>query len=235
MEFLFNTLKSGFSSLSGTFTMSSIFVSLVYVFGVKLVQMQKQTVRQLYNVVMTLLSFLMFAWLSYVMYSSWGVDFHDELEEYKLPMLIFHFIRILEVMDTVFIIWGGHVPSFLHVYHHFVMIIWSAVNAEYFAIGSLAVPSIINSFVHVIMYAYYGATGSVTLKKLVAPLKHWITRMQMAQFSYILCYIIYDYIRCGQLKYFHTLGFGFQASLLFLFAWFYHQTFALKKGKKKLQ
>ncbi|KAJ8984846.1 hypothetical protein NQ317_013047, partial [Molorchus minor] len=73
--------------------------------------------------------------------------------------------------------------SFLHVYHHFgmVMMLWFAV--KFFGGGAGAYIGLINGAVHTVMYTYYLLTAVDDKWKSSVALKKAITQMQMVQFS----------------------------------------------------
>lgn len=52
-----------------------------------------------------------------------------------------------------------HQISFLHVYHHSVMVLGSWVHVRFYAGDSGAVIGLFNAFVHIIMYTYYFLSG----------------------------------------------------------------------------
>jgi len=109
----------------------------------------------------------------------------------------------------------------------------------FFGSGSLTIELdayfsvILNSFVHVVMYAYYffSAQGYT----FVQPIKPYITMMQMTQFLCMLIQSLYDYIFPPQypLCLIKLLGW-YMLTLLALFGNFFVQSY-MKKGKKQKQ
>lgn len=88
--------------------------------------------------------------------------------------------KIIDLLDTVFFVLKkkqSHV-TFLHVYHHSGMVALSWIGMKYFAGGHSCFMGIINSFVHVIMYAYYFLT-SIDNKYKQSSWKKYITQLQM--------------------------------------------------------
>lgn len=65
--------------------------------------------------------------------------------------------KIIELLDTVFFILrkNQRQVTFLHLYHHTLMPFCGFIGLKYFAGGHGTLLGIINSFIHVIMYAYY--------------------------------------------------------------------------------
>lgn len=102
---------------------------------------------------------------------------------------IFTYSKVIEFLDTVFMIFEGRLRqvSFLHVYHHVTIlsywfaILWLAPGSDaYFSLAG-------NSYIHVLMYGYYllasfGYTPSW---------KYYITKAQIFQFCLFCVQSIY--------------------------------------------
>ncbi|CAK4083896.1 unnamed protein product [Aphanomyces euteiches] len=95
-------------------------------------------------------------------------------------MWLFYISKILDFMDTFFIILGKKWKqlSFLHVYHHLTIfsIYWLNFRALYD--GDIYLTIILNGFIHTIMYTYYfvsSHTKTIWWKK-------YLTTMQLIQF-----------------------------------------------------
>jgi len=125
------------------------------------------------------------------------------------------------------------------VFHHSVVLTmswaWLHFGLSYAMIGVL-----FNTFVHVIMYAYYAGTISKTAMGLMLAVKPYITLLQIIQFasSFLLSlpYVWHNY-NAGRIDY--CLGapaFAFScclnAAFLFLFTRFFFKTYS-KKHKQK--
>lgn len=95
-------------------------------------------------------------------------------------LYVFYLSKILDFMDTVFIIaekkWAQ--LSFLHVYHHFSIFLfyWLNLNVGYDADVYLTI--VLNGLIHTIMYAYY----FVSLHVKGIWWKRMLTQSQMIQF-----------------------------------------------------
>ncbi|EDV22844.1 uncharacterized protein TRIADDRAFT_17418, partial [Trichoplax adhaerens] len=98
----------------------------------------------------------------------------------------FYLSKYIEYMDTLFLILAQKseidVKWVLHVYHHFVTpsISWSAWH---YPVSSSWLGPFSNSFVHVIMYAYY-ATAIVDHR--IRKWASWVTVIQLIQFTVVL-------------------------------------------------
>jgi len=92
--------------------------------------------------------------------------------------------KYVELLDTFFMVMRKKERqiSFLHVYHH-VLLIWAWWLVCHFGCGGDAYfGAMANSFVHVIMYAYY----LLALLSIRCPWKQYITQVQLVQFAICL-------------------------------------------------
>merc|ERR1739838_1220287 len=98
--------------------------------------------------------------------------------------------KYIELLDTLFFVLRKkfNQVAFLHVFHHSTMLInwWLAV--KYVPGGQAFFIGMANSFVHVIMYAYYALTclGPAVQKHLWW--KRYLTKLQLIQFLLILAH-----------------------------------------------
>jgi elongation of very long chain fatty acids protein 4 len=124
--------------------------------------------------------------------------------------------QILDFFDTIVIIlrgtWGQF--SFLHTYHHFTIFLtyWLVANAG--MDGDVWYTIVANSFVHMVMYFYYG------LKVLGIPVS-WdiaVTSLQMFQFLTMNAQAIY--ILTQNCAYPHRVTAYYLAYIISLFALF---------------
>ena len=147
---------------------------------------------------------------------------------------IFYASKVLEFTDTFIMLikQNFNQVSFLHVYHHATIYpIWWAVS--YYGPGGDAYHCVVlNSLIHVIMYAYYALSSLGVPLGAVKPL---ITSSQMAQFLTMLFVAGYNTFVRAPKNYpvwlFHLL-FVYMISLLALFGNFFVKSY-LGAGKKK--
>eukprot|EP00177_Eucheuma_denticulatum_P008819 GFKZ01016019.1.p1 GENE.GFKZ01016019.1~~GFKZ01016019.1.p1 ORF type:complete len:326 (-),score=25.09 GFKZ01016019.1:1972-2949(-) len=152
--------------------------------------------------------------------------------EFAQLVWIFTYSKVVEFLDTVFMIFEGRLRqvSFLHVYHHVtILTYWFAIT--WLAPGSDAYFSLAgNSFIHVLMYGYY----------LLASFgyspwwKYYITKAQITQFCLFCVQSIYvGYVMPEKACDFPgVLAKGLLWYMLTLIALFLH-FLATNKGKKK--
>ncbi|XP_046661011.1 uncharacterized protein LOC124354525 [Homalodisca vitripennis] len=156
------------------------------------------------------------------------------LEELKYLYLLgsWHYLvlKLLDLIDTVFMILRhktSHV-TFLHVYHHAVMVFFSWVTIRYLKAIQAAIPVFINMFVHAIMYSYYFLATFDSLKKYLWWKRH-LTKLQLAQFVVILGYIssLY-YYKCPMSTLFTTIWLINIFVIMCLFIHFYVKAYLRK-------
>lgn len=89
--------------------------------------------------------------------------------------------KLTELLDTVFFVLRKkeNQISFLHLYHHSVMVIGTWAMLKYWPSHSLIFIGFLNSLVHVFMYTYYGlaALGPNVAKYLTW--KKYMTKFQL--------------------------------------------------------
>lgn len=152
-------------------------------------------------------------------------------EEMAQLVWLFTYSKVIEFLDTVFMIFEGRMRqvSFLHVYHHvsilsyWFAILWLSPGSDaYFSLAG-------NSYIHVLMYAYY----------LLASFgyspwwKYYITKCQIFQFCCFCAQSIYvGYMRAGECDFPLVLARGLLWYMLTLIALFMHFLIT-NKGKKK--
>lgn len=97
----------------------------------------------------------------------------------------YYFSKLLEFCDTFFFILRkkDNQLSFLHVYHHSTMFSLWWIGIKWVPSGSTFLPAMVNSFIHVLMYSYYGlaALGPSVSKYLWW--KKYLTILQLIQFT----------------------------------------------------
>eukprot|EP01099_Mayorella_cantabrigiensis_P008773 TRINITY_DN852_c0_g1_i2.p1 TRINITY_DN852_c0_g1~~TRINITY_DN852_c0_g1_i2.p1 ORF type:complete len:248 (+),score=34.29 TRINITY_DN852_c0_g1_i2:105-848(+) len=126
--------------------------------------------------------------------------------------------KYVDWIDTVWIIFKQDYRrlSFLHIYHHATIpLCWWAAVRWHATVGWYG--AAFNSWVHVIMYAYYAGYFRA--------LKVWVTRIQLIQFCFALFQSVwvYSFTNEGPIALLQTV---YQISMLALFLPFYFQTYS---------
>ncbi|CAH2074986.1 unnamed protein product, partial [Iphiclides podalirius] len=107
----------------------------------------------------------------------------------------YYFIaKVTELLDTVFFVLRkkNSQITFLHVYHHTIMVAITWSTLKYEPTYSTIFLGTINSFVHIVMYAYYGLSSFPGLAKYLW-WKKYLTSMQMIQFLLIFAQAVSSY------------------------------------------
>lgn len=143
--------------------------------------------------------------------------------------------KIIDLLDTVFFVLRkkqSHV-SFLHVYHHSMMVFTTWACLRYFKSEQSIFIGLLNSVVHVVMYSYYflAACGPEIQKYLWW--KKYLTKFQLIQFVLFCIHqgslLLFECEMPVALTYYIFFQAGFMCAL---FANFYYQTFIKKHNKE---
>ena len=148
--------------------------------------------------------------------------------ETKFAMKIYWITKVVELLDTVFMVirHKSRQITFLHVYHHASMLLLSDYGYHVTPWPAIAFILSINSFVHVILYFYYGLTAAYPNS--VPSWKPRITELQIFQFFIAFIYAFYGYAYHGFCIYGIMYGVGMTA----LFSNFYYQAYVKPKTGK---
>ncbi|EGW05073.1 Elongation of very long chain fatty acids protein 2, partial [Cricetulus griseus] len=149
----------------------------------------------------------------------------------------YYFSKLVEFLDTIFFVLRKKTSqiTFLHVYHHASMfnIWWCVLN--WIPCGQSFFGPTLNSFIHILMYSYYGLSVFPSMHKYLW-WKKYLTQAQLVQFVLTITHTLSAVVKpCG-------FPFGcliFQSSymmtLVILFLNFYVQTYRRKPAKKEMQ
>uniref|UniRef100_A0A8D8PU95 Elongation of very long chain fatty acids protein n=2 Tax=Cacopsylla melanoneura TaxID=428564 RepID=A0A8D8PU95_9HEMI len=119
-------------------------------------------------------------------YNCLEIDYSDTpLARKRLTLMWLGFMsRLLDLLDTVFFVLRKKFTqvSFLHVYHHLLVVFVGWILAKTLPGGQLAFVGSINSFVHGVMYSYYFLSSCSPQNKWNLWWKKYITQLQLFQF-----------------------------------------------------
>ncbi|XP_032196159.1 elongation of very long chain fatty acids protein 5 isoform X3 [Mustela erminea] len=147
----------------------------------------------------------------------------------------YYFSKLIEFMDTFFFILrkNNHQITVLHVYHHATMlnIWWFVMN--WVPCGHSYFGATLNSFIHVLMYSYYGLSSVPSMRPYLW-WKKYITQGQLLQFVLTIiqtsCGVIWSCTFPLGWLYFQI---GYMISLIALFTNFYIQTYKNGASRRK--
>jgi elongation of very long chain fatty acids protein 4 len=190
----------------------------------------------LYNLVQVLLCGYMMVEAARVAFQNYSLTIcnpHVNTTKSKLaPVLwLFYVSKVLDFADTFFIVVRGSWSqfSFLHVYHHFSIFLtyWLVANAG--PDGDVFYTIVANSFIHLVMYTYYGC--SVFGFK---PFANVVTELQLAQFVTMMSQAIYILSQgCPYPQRVTAFYLGYILSLFLLFSSFYAAKYLSGGSSKK--
>lgn len=170
-------------------------------------------------------------------YSCQTVDYSDNPYEVRIAKALwwFYFSKCIEMLDTVFFVLRkkNNQISFLHVYHHATMFpIWW-MGVKWVAGGQSFFGAMINSFIHVIMYTYYGIAALGPQYQKYLWWKRYLTIIQLTQFFLGMVYGIQSLvIECDYPRWMLWTSLVYGVTIITLFLNFYIQAY-IKKPKLK--
>ncbi|XP_045487707.1 elongation of very long chain fatty acids protein 4 [Pieris rapae] len=113
-------------------------------------------------------------------------------ERILLDIWIYFAAKVTELLDTIFFVLRkkDRQVTFLHLYHHSVMMIGTWMYLKYWPSYTLFFIGFMNALVHVFMYTYYGlaALGPKVTKYIFW--KKYMTKLQLLQFFCIIVHYI---------------------------------------------
>lgn len=221
--------------------MLSLYVIPVYLVIIPLVytyapEINPRRTIQVYNVFQVVCNVPIFTMLAYLLTSQATGPFFTNVPK-STEIAIFtkaHYLtKYLDLFDTLFIALRKSTRqlSFLHVYHHVsILLIWEYLVANVVNNGTVGTPAMVNSFVHSVMYFHY-LLQSCNIKH---KYKHWITRIQLAQFVYCFFHsIVFLHHENVIPKKYAVIQLVYQIQMLYLFGRFYVKTYTSKEVKQQ--
>lgn len=191
----------------------------------------------LHNTFLTIFSAYTFLSLSQILYEK-GIVFESNYyfqdNNFDKLMLYFYMSKYYEFIDTFLICLNGKKPIFLQKYHHIgAVLCWHLMY--YYKVDIIWSATILNSFVHTIMYSYYlGCLLKISSVKII---KKYITTLQLCQF-FVLYSNFYFYkppvetfFNYMIINLFALYGVG----VIYLFGEFYYKEYINKNNKLKNQ
>ncbi|KAF2356162.1 ELO family [Trinorchestia longiramus] len=147
----------------------------------------------IYNLAVMMLNLYIGVELAVVSYHlgySWfcqPVDYSNKPYQVRMAAALwwYYISKLVEFCDTLFFIMRkkNNQLTFLHVYHHSTMFTLWWIGVKFVAGGSSFLAAMMNSYVHVIMYLYYGLSALGPRVQRYLWWKKHITCIQLVQFS----------------------------------------------------
>ncbi|XP_031291060.1 very long chain fatty acid elongase 2 isoform X1 [Camelus dromedarius] len=198
----------------------------------------------LYNLGITLLSAYM---LVELILSSWEGGYNLQCQaltsageaDIRVARVLwwYYFSKLIEFLDTIFFVLRKKTSqiTFLHVYHHASMfnIWWCVLN--WIPCGQSFFGPTLNSFIHILMYSYYGLSVFPSMHKYLW-WKKYLTQAQLVQFVLTITHTMSAVVRpCGFPLGCLIFQSSYMLTLVILFLNFYVQTYRKKPVKKDME
>ncbi|MBZ3888334.1 Elongation of very long chain fatty acids protein 4 [Sciurus carolinensis] len=204
---------------------------------------QMRLVLIVYNFGMVLLNLFIFRELFMGSYNAGysyicqTVDYSNNVNEVRIAAALWWYFvsKGVEYLDTVFFILRkkNNQVSFLHVYHHCTMFTLWWIGIKWVAGGQAFFGAQMNSFIHVIMYSYYGLTAFGPWIQKYLWWKRYLTMLQLVQFHVTIGHTALSlYTDCPFPKWMHWALIAYAISFIFLFLNFYVRTYNEPKKQK---
>uniref|UniRef100_A0A1B0G676 Elongation of very long chain fatty acids protein n=1 Tax=Glossina morsitans morsitans TaxID=37546 RepID=A0A1B0G676_GLOMM len=137
--------------------------------------------------------------------------------------------KIVDFMDTIFMILRkkNHQITFLHVYHHAIMVVLSWVSMKYIGVREeFGIVTALNAGVHVLMYFYYFVAAVGPQSQMYLQWKIYITKIQIGQFFVGPLYLLATVVRGCQVPRVYMFWTVVNAAVfILLFTNFYLKTY----------
>ncbi len=137
----------------------------------------------IHNSFLILFSFWSFLSLSKILYNDGIIFKHNYYfrnPEFDNIIYLFYISKYYEFFDTFLLYLNGKNPIFLQKFHHIGAVICWHFSYIY-KVDCIWMPTILNSFVHTVMYSYY--LGSLLKINKVKFIKKYITSLQLIQLT----------------------------------------------------
>lgn len=185
----------------------------------------------IHNIFLVVFSAWTFVSLSQILYNH-GIVFQSNYyfknPHFDTVIRLFYISKYYEFFDTFLLYLNNKSPIFLQKYHHIGAVLsWHLMYV--YKVDAIWSPSLLNSFVHTIMYSYY--LGCLLKLKQVRFIKKYITSIQLCQF-FILYLNLYFYRPTIEswFNYYIMIFFGlYGIGIIGLFMRFYYDNYIDKK------
>jgi len=156
-------------------------------------------------------------------------SYYFENKEFDKIIYYFYLSKYYEFFDTFLLYLNGKSPIFLQKYHHIGAVLCWHLSYIY-KIDHIWIPSLLNSFVHTIMYSYY--LGCLLKIEKARFIKKYITGLQLCQLLTIISsnYLYKETDKKQTIMWMFNM---YNAGLIFLFGKFYYTNY-MEKNKKRI-
>lgn len=139
----------------------------------------------LHNILLSSFSFYIFVTLgSFIIEKGIVIEngYYFSFSQFDNILFYFYMSKYVEYIDTFLIYLKGNKPIVLQLYHHSGAVIsWHL--AYTYKLDCFWIPTLLNSFVHSVMYTYYSL--SILKIEFIKSLKKYITMLQISQLLFL--------------------------------------------------
>ena len=182
----------------------------------------------IHNGLLVVFSSWTFVSLSQVLYNDGIVfksNYYFQNPHFETVIYLFYISKYYEFFDTFILYLNGKSPIFLQKYHHIGAVICWHLTYIY-KVEGIWIATILNSFVHTIMYSYY--LGCLLKIKQVRFIKKYITSLQLCQLMpQPICLYLYNTDDNYNILLFFTF---YSVGLVMLFGSFYYDNYIKTKS-----
>lgn len=201
-----------------------------------------RNVMLVYNISMVLLSayileeFMVSGWFAGYSISCQPVDYSLSPQAMRMARVCwwFYFSKFIELLDTIFFIVRKKFNqiSFLHVFHHGIMPVSWWFGVKFVPGGFGTFHAMLNSFIHLLMYTYYGLSAAGPQFRKYLWWKRYMTSMQITQFIFVVIHASQLlFIPCNYPKVFAYWIALYALIFLVLFSDYFNKTYRMKSQK----
>lgn len=186
----------------------------------------------IHNGVLIVFSAWTFYSLSQILYT-YGIvyqqNYYFQNPHFENVIYLFYMSKYYEFFDTFILYLNNKKPIFLQKYHHIGAVVCWHLSYTY-RVDAIWIPSLVNSFIHTIMYTYY--LGSLLKINQLKFIKKYITSLQLTQFILTPPFtsIIYLPIENQVGRMMIYIFNAYTAGLIILFSQFYYNTYIKVKS-----
>nr|WNR62021.1 elongation of very long chain fatty acids protein elovl-like [Platynereis dumerilii] len=231
-----------------SFVLCGLYVLFVTKIGPAFMENRKpfeiRNIMAIYNFVMVVLSgylcyeFAAAGWFAGYSLGCQPVDYSTSPQAVRMVRIcwLFYFSKFVEFFDTIFFVLRKkyNQVSFLHVFHHGIMPISWWFGVKFVPGGFGTFHALLNSFIHFVMYIYYGMAGLGPQYQKYLWWKKYMTSMQMIQFLMVLVHSFQLFIiDCNYPRLFAYWIGAYAVIFLTLFADFYINAYQKKPIRKE--
>ncbi|KAK3595556.1 hypothetical protein CHS0354_021667 [Potamilus streckersoni] len=185
---------------------------------------------------------LMAGWLTdYSVFGCQPVDYSDSANGVRMARAcwLFFISKYVELSDTVFFILRkkNSQVTFLHVFHHGALPIFWWFGVKIVPGGFGTFHTMVNAFVHTVMYFYYGVSALGPRYRKYLWWKRYITILQLTQFFIVTLHNSQLlFVHCDNYPVIFAIAIqGFTSSVAILFLNFYIKTYISNRQHGKVE